>query len=438
MQQGTTEGREPATVWGARCTACVLVAVGCLIAAGAVLIGDQAPVEPSLPCQVSPGQAIETGAADDTDDMTPIDESLQMYIGFRGTWRKHTTGDSEEAEVRAALAVSAPGRDDAARPHALGQHAINHPAPPPGWWLFSPDDMKPMYLHVLARDQLGRLGSIAIADCDTGQAVCTIVGRDGGRVCEGCIEVPASSERFVLQLYGENGCDLMDGRAVVTCIPQSPRLPAEESIASITRPVTFMLHADRTPPRDEPGVIGEIAGGAILEQLPPSEGRSPVGRVEGSHDVRFASIGQRRGTCTLRLPAGFRYRVTFVENAMGDYAAAGEPVEFAVPGTEIVTLNCALQVLFELELKTERAGVATPAHVQLRDPGGRIVADEDTHWDALMWHCELVRSGLRRGIWHVRARPLNRSDDAYTQWQELPIEPSTRRIRKSIQIPERG
>lgn len=209
---------------------------------------------------------------------------------------------------------------------------------------------------------------------------------------------------------------------------QTQAAPALSPLEGITTPVTFTLMADKTPPDDEPGLIG---GGATVTRLAAWTNPSPPAPMAPEQvKLTFPDTGDNKGTCTHELAKGFRYRVTFKDDGFH----AGDPVEFTVPNTPDVEIEVELRVLVGLEIRTQRDGTPVLGYVQLKDPNNTIVPGL-TEWDGT--HYRLIRTCVRTlGDWQVRAKPVGGSEDDYGDWIGFTVEPSTITKVVTVDVPE--
>jgi hypothetical protein len=203
--------------------------------------------------------------------------------------------------------------------------------------------------------------------------------------------------------------------------------PVMFGLESITAPVTFRLEANKTAPDDAPGLIDGTAtlvqGEAFTRDGSPPGRQSPLKLV-------FPSTGADRGTCTVALPKGFRYTVTFDD----DLVHSGPATAACSPSLSPITIHLRRKVC-ELLFRTERDGVPVGAHIQVLDSEREIVFEADTTAEA---DCEVshVFTDLqwRKNV-HVRARPLDASDERYGDLVTVQFTPSTIPTTVRVRVP---
>lgn len=193
--------------------------------------------------------------------------------------------------------------------------------------------------------------------------------------------------------------------------------PFADPLVGITTPVTITLTADRTPPDDAPGRIG---GKAILTRLDPWTTAHPPKGSQAPLELDFPSTGEDQGTCTVELQKGFRYRLTVADGAA--YRDSSE--EFCVPNCgETRNTSLRLAVLRALVVRTERDGRPVPGHVHLTNASGTVDLEVDTEPDGEGHYSHIFTDLAVDDRWRVRVRPLNGSEERYSDVYGGPLRP---------------
>ncbi len=176
-------------------------------------------------------------------------------------------------------------------------------------------------------------------------------------------------------------------------------------IRAITTPVTFQLHVDKAPPDGAPGLV-EGTGLAEIDEAwttPP-----PPHPMFGDVALLFPaeSEGVDEGICTVPLAKGWKWKANG-RPRMAPYSQ-GQVDPFQVPSATARTINCELQMLMTLKVKTVADGQPAEAQVELFRKG------EGETWGYVGGGQTMEENGeqvwttgpLEAGVYKVEARAM--------------------------------
>jgi hypothetical protein len=196
--------------------------------------------------------------------------------------------------------------------------------------------------------------------------------------------------------------------------PQPPWAEAR----GITTPVTFKIHADKTPPDDAPGYV---SGTAHLTQTGALTTPSPPPFFGWPSPLTIAAEG---GT-PVALAKGWKYKVDSVQ--AGEYQPPATFPEISVPPDTEYVINVTLEMQMGTTILSVRDGQPTAAHVEVLDANNGLVASEDTRLDP-QGNYSLVLGMTPPGAYTAKARPLGGGDygtatpfNAGKTWKPEPV-----------------
>ena len=207
--------------------------------------------------------------------------------------------------------------------------------------------------------------------------------------------------------------------------------PEAGPLTVITAPVTFELYADNAPP-GAPGLAEARASAEIVE---PWTAARPPHPEFGDMRLDF-SDPNNPCICTLELAKGWKWKATAQPSPRMAYSK-GEVGPFEVPGNDTVRIECHLEKLLCLKIKTvSEGGEYVQASVELDQP-----------WDRELWArtasgqstqqpngecCWSPPSLLSPGTYRARARA---GKAPHSEWQQFDVATGIEQV-ETVTVPE--